>query len=88
MTTKKVSTSSLMTHRLSRNKNMVNFHYCEHRQYERAKRVNERLQDETLTEWAKEYWKSVLVRLSTNQEQLDFTFKTMLELQKQMKRHG
>ena len=67
---------------------MVNFHYCEHRQYERAKRVNERLQDETLTKWAKEYWESVLVRLSKNQEQLDFAFKTMLELQKKMKRHG
>lgn len=56
---------------------MIRFNYCEQMQIKRAERVTERLQDETLTKWAREYWKSVLSRLAKNQVQLDYTFKSM-----------
>jgi hypothetical protein len=56
---------------------MFKYNYCEHQQIQRAERIAERLNDESLNEWAKKYWKSVLLRLARSQEQLDYTFKTM-----------
>ena len=56
---------------------MLKYNYCEHQQIERAEKIAERLKEDNLSDWAKNYWKSVMVRLAKSQEQLDYTFKSM-----------
>ena len=56
---------------------MLKYNYCEHQQIERAEKIARHLSDGNLNDWAKNYWKSVMLRLAKSQEQLDYTFKSM-----------
>ena len=74
---KKLLTFSLRTHRLSKGLVMLKYSYCEQQQIKRAEKIAERLKEDNLSDWAKNYWKTVIMTLARSQEQLDYRFKNM-----------
>ena len=75
---KKLLTFSLRIHRLNKGLVMLKYSYCEQQQIKRAEKIAERLKEDNLSDWAKNYWKTVIMTLARSQEQLDYRFENMM----------
>ena len=47
---------------------MLKYSYCEQQQIERAEKIAERLKEDNLSDWAKNYWSTVVAQLVRRQE--------------------